>query len=1661
MKKCMVVLVATCLGALSSFAGLSARSYVSDGLIGHWDGVYNAGYDVPHADTASVWTELSGKSESIPVPEGASFAVNGLTTVRDHGSVIVAGTADVPPGTSASVLLDAFKSAKYTVEIAYDQPEKIPVESGAYFDRCWRAFILGTDLYAVGSQYNTRLGFNPNSVGDDNDIVRYVEADTVGKHTFTCRQDGTTASVSADGTASASWTVTTAEPVRPRGLKFNRSANAETSGLPGTYHSIRFYNRPLTDDEIAVNLAVDRVRFFGADASKISLPEGWRFDTTDDVRLERRSLVAASLAKAGTVQVNEGTPGAVVEYWSEQGAELPEVTVTAAAKTGWRFHHWQGPVAETDRESATVTTCISGDLTAVFVLDGTNRLTAKSYVQNGLVSHYDGEENVAYGEPHDGTATTWADLTGRGVSIPVPLGAKFQSFGLQTVRAYGSSLSGATTLINLFKSATYTMEIAYNKTKVTPPSTKGSGKSLWRAFILGEEKYIFGSDGDEKLGFNPNTTDWLAEYQIHKAQTVATTLGDHAFSCWQNGTDWRVDADGATKEGTVGAVNPAPGTGHGFKFNRGYYEDFGLDGTYYDIRFYARPLTADEVAVNQAIDQVRFFGADPASLALPDDWRFDTTDGVKLERRYTIASSDAASGLVSVDSGEATDVCYLWGEQNGAPVRATLKATPSEGYEFVGWSGSIGDADAFSTEITVDISDNVQAKFQKIGKYRLSAKSYVMDGLVGHWDGESNAGYDLPHDPSATVWKDLAGKFINIDLQTGFSFSAKGLKTVRTIGFGGRNKAKTVTGLDTMMRNAKYTTEIAYNQPALNTKSADGYSNFRCCMLMLGDNRLKVGTDLNQRIGIQPNGGAVSEYEILYGPTFTDITGSHTFACRQDGANVTVDVDGTSTKSYSTMNPNPEHTIRHGFAFNQDYYTMCGLDGTYYDIRIYNRALTDDEVYVNRAIDQIRFFGADPADYTMPSGWRFDTTDGIRLDWERTVTSSVGGAISVNGEPVVGSEKFWCEKGGSTEVSVSAVADEGYEFVAWVGAVNPSDRTTASGTIIVSGDFTALFRKTSHESLTEGLVYDMALDLATDGAEATPGAIYNALGNSREGGRETAVAVGVPYTGADQENIPAKPCFTNELAKLEVCQTNPVKAIYFPQSARTLDSKVYVCSSGVRLSDECVDGEQTVHLRFRWESPADDNINIYPINLFSCGLDQSAGKTGFGVGLYYAMAAKDSSMLVVRTGNGDYNHGGGETQGQTLTRYKVMRDTWYDLVVTVRPHYDGTFTYSLYIDTVDNGVTRNYFEFTGTFTDASLETSSANRYMTIATPFPAGGSSDWLNSNFAFNSFRGSIANVRVWNRELTAMEAKAVLLSATGDKWTVGALDGAADEFAAADSDEAVATFDPCAMPWRRFPRALTAERPSVTISCALDAPFVKESGHVKYLTVNPVLATLPASALVKVQVNGQDVKTVNLSIAAERTVGLRKGFVHADANGKLNITLTRIGDDLVEPLELDSLSLSGGLRIGVPYESYADDEFKHVSSKLTQFTVGNTNACNMLKGLEPGNYCPRQTIVFNVPSAHVGLGGLSFSSRIKSVYAPYKPFSVYVNDFQVYRTDEGLTIGDTFSAKVPASALRVGLNELRIENEAPTPYWISLDYVDLKFDNVFDVLGALLLVR
>ena len=375
---------------------------------------------------------------------------------------------------------------------------------------------------------------------------------------------------------------------------------------------------------------------------------------------------------------------------------------------------------------AGVTSCLS---LSVFA-----ELTARSYITKGLVVHWDGIENVAYGAPHDAVADKWTDLTGHGANVTVWGSASFQNNNsLAVTRAAKSSkLSSVDVILNAFASASYTAEFAYNKTVETPKSSKGYKTALCSMLMFGSNGFKIGSSGDTLLGFCPNKSS--SESTVTAAKTVTTTLGQHTFSCRQDGTAWAVYVDNlSAKTGTVTPI-AAPSTTHGVVLNGDYYADMGLDGCYYAFRFYDRALTADEVAINHAVDQVRFFAADPDDLSLPDGWKFTTDDDVKLMRQLTIAVKNGAGGTITVNGGDPTvEDKSMWVEQSQM-VEVTLTATAAEGYAFLGWSGIADEDSKYEPAVTVSIDEDVTAVFRKTDGSE--PKSY---GWVGANDAKWSA----------------------------------------------------------------------------------------------------------------------------------------------------------------------------------------------------------------------------------------------------------------------------------------------------------------------------------------------------------------------------------------------------------------------------------------------------------------------------------------------------------------------------------------------------------------------------------------------------------------------------------------------------------------------------------------------------------------------------------------------------------------------------------------------------------------------------------------------------------------------------------------------------------------------------------------------------------
>lgn len=352
----------------------------------------------------------------------------------------------------------------------------------------------------------------------------------------------------------------------------------------------------------------------------------------------------------------------------------------------------------------------------------------------------------------------------------------------------------------------------------------------------------------------------------------------------------------------------------------------------------------------------------------------------------------------------------------------------------------------------------------------LSSKSYVHEGLLLHWDGIENTGTGLPHDNAATVWKDLSGNGLDMTIPQQASFTDTGLETLRAYGsdvVNGRIPEKD-HAIRAALQAARFTTEIVCNM-------TNAYHKQTVVMLILGNTSCFIGAYNNyeNRIGFSPNG---TGYLNGTAPTvFADVvdddkTGLQQFICRQDGCSASVrlysarrDHTYTSRKTFSKFDPDIATSWK--LKFNRAYNQNCGLNGRYHTVRIYNRALSDDEAAVNQTIDRIRYFGDDPSRFTLPDGWKFETADGdlklfryLRIDAVDGASEAAGGTVSVDGDGAAAESGCWCEQGEGITVSLKAVPDDGHVFCGWVG-VDDAVKYDPEITVTIARPVKAVFRK--------------------------------------------------------------------------------------------------------------------------------------------------------------------------------------------------------------------------------------------------------------------------------------------------------------------------------------------------------------------------------------------------------------------------------------------------------------------------------------------------------------------------------------------------------------------------------------------------------------------------
>ena len=327
-----VVGLATVAGlSFPSVAAIDADSYIRRGLIAQWDGIDNLATGTHVADT-NVWVDRMGNSTDLTASY-LSFTDGKCAYLQGKR---IASTCSKLPTTYAESTMEihAF-SPQYTRHNATDallstgQGGTLFWQDGSANFGCSYAGNAN-QVYFAGS-FQNQFSFTP---AQSRDI-------TTARNTWTMTTGGYTRSVYANGAKGT--------PAGANGWNWTQDSYAPHqqvrfgSGQDGTHYkaySIRVYDRQLSQNEIAFNVAIDQVRFQGAtlkDLLPATLPDGYRLNATED-GLE--VLVNASvLDRSGYLSINGAECAESTEIWVPQGSML---SISYVGKPGFGFGSWTG-----------------------------------------------------------------------------------------------------------------------------------------------------------------------------------------------------------------------------------------------------------------------------------------------------------------------------------------------------------------------------------------------------------------------------------------------------------------------------------------------------------------------------------------------------------------------------------------------------------------------------------------------------------------------------------------------------------------------------------------------------------------------------------------------------------------------------------------------------------------------------------------------------------------------------------------------------------------------------------------------------------------------------------------------------------------------------------------------------------------------------------------------------------------------------------------------------------------------------------------------------------------------------------------------------------------------------------------------------------------------
>ena len=222
-----------------------------------------------------------------------------------------------------------------------------------------------------------------------------------------------------------------------------------------------------------------------------------------------------------------------------------------------------------------------------------------------------------------------------------------------------------------------------------------------------------------------------------------------------------------------------------------------------------------------------------------------------------------------------------------------------------------------------------------------STSNYVQDGLIACWDGIENAGVGV-HDPVATVWKDVVG---------GYEFTLTGV-TVNDdrMTFAGNKDSYGVLSAEdtvsTFVAAKDGTLEIVYALEKV--PSANDYQVMLQSSAAAG---IAFGFTAATSLVPHTSNNSSSPNNSMY--NFKTGTATNSVSVTYNNG-LPAYVMGNGSVASPTGNNHwwyPEQETYIGVRANKTSF----FKGSIYCIRLYDRKLTEEEIVLNRSVDQVRF----------------------------------------------------------------------------------------------------------------------------------------------------------------------------------------------------------------------------------------------------------------------------------------------------------------------------------------------------------------------------------------------------------------------------------------------------------------------------------------------------------------------------------------------------------------------------------------------------------------------------------------------------------------------------------------------------------------------------------